>query len=238
MLMAWKQSHPAWHDDKPLKIVKAAFNYAARKGIIKASPIRGAETKTSAGHGADDDFFFTVEGEEVFRKRITNPAFYLFFSASIETGARPGELATLTPKHAKENGGKLFWVLEPHEWKNGRKTQRKRIIAITKEWQEWTQQRLGDSPSYLFETSRGSQWSEDAWCDNFDRTLTAAIKAGASLTSELTFYSARHTWIYRRVKEGKPITHIASAAGTSVKQIEKVYDKTYGDFQTIASVLD
>lgn len=51
-------------------------------------------------------------------------------------------------------------------------------------------------------------------------------------------YAARHTWIYRRVKDRKPPAFIAKAAGTSIRQIEKVYDKCFGDYDVISSVLE
>jgi hypothetical protein len=58
------------------------------------------------------------------------------------------------------------------------------------------------------------------------------------MNPRLTMYAARHTWIYRRVKDGKPPAFIAKAAGTSIKQIEKVYDKCFGDYDVISSVVE
>jgi integrase len=243
-LLAWKQAHPKWVDDKPVKTIKAAFAYAARKGLIRFNPIKGAETATTEGHAGDEDFFFSEEEETIFRANIRNPAFGAFFSACIETGARPGELATLQPRHIKEVDGKVFWRLEWEEWKNGRKTKKPRIIALPEQWQTWSRQQQRESPGFLFETSRGTPWSDDSWKDNFDRALKRAGEDGAKQTPQiiinlrLTMYAARHTWIYRRVKDRKPPAFIAKAAGTSIRQIEKVYDKCFGDYDVISSVLE
>ena len=243
-LLTWKQAHPKWVDDKPIKTVKAAFAYAARKGLIRFNPVKGAETMTSEGHAGDEEFFFSDQEEAIFRANIQNPAFRTFFSACIETGARPGELAVLQPCHIKEVDGKVFWRLEWDEWKNGRKTKKPRIIALPEKWQTWSRQRRGKSPGFLFETLRGTKWSDDAWADNFDRTLAHAIEEGAKrepqiiINPNLTMYAARHTWIYRRVKDRKPPAFIAKAAGTSIRQIEKVYDKCFGDYDVISSVLE
>jgi integrase len=243
-LLAWKQAHPKWVDDKPLKTIKAAFAYAARKGFIRFNPIKGAETATTQGHASDEEFFFSDQAEAIFRANILNPAFRKFFSACIETGARPGELAALQPRHIKEVDGKVFWRLEWEEWKNGRKTKKPRIIALPERWQTWSRQRRAEAPEFLLETSRCTRWSEDAWKDNFDRTLKRACEDGAKKTPQiiinpnLTMYAARHTWIYRRVKDRKPPAFIAKAAGTSIRQIEKVYDKCFGDYDVISSVLD
>jgi integrase len=243
-LLAWKQAHPRWVDDKPVKTVKAAFAYAARKGFIRFNPIKGAETATTEGHAGDEEFFFSDRAEAIFRASIQNPAFATFFSACIETGARPGELATLQPRHIKEVDGKVFWRLEWEEWKNGRKTKKPRIIALPERWQGWSRKRRSESPGFLFETSRRTRWSDDAWKDNFDRALKRACEEVAKKAPEvimnprLTMYAARHTWIYRRVKDGKPPAFIAKAAGTSIKQIEKVYDKCFGDYDVISSVVE
>jgi integrase len=243
-LLTWKQAHPKWVDDKPVKTIKAAFAYAVRKGLIRFNPIKGAETTTTEGHAGDEEFFFSDQEEAIFRGNIQNPNFRLFFSACIETGARPGELAALQPRHIKEVDGKIFWRLEWDEWKNGRKTKKPRIIALPGKWQTWSRQRRGKSPGFLFETLRGTKWSDDAWADNFDRTLAHAIEEGAKrepqtiINPSLTMYAARHTWIYRRVKDRKPPAFIAKAAGTSIRQIEKVYDKCFGDYDVISSVLE
>lgn len=243
-LLAWKQAHPKWVDDKPVKTIKAAFAYAARKGLIRFNPIKGAETVTAEGRAGDEEFFFSESEEAIFRASIQNPAFGTLFAACIETGARPGELATLQPRHIKEVDGKVFWRLEWQEWKSGRKTRKPRIIALPEQWQNWSRQRRRESPAFLFETSRGTPWSDDSWKDNFDRALNRARQDGVKKSPEviinpdLTMYAARHTWIYRRVKDRKPPAFIAKAAGTSIRQIEAVYDKCYGDYDVISSVLD
>ena len=143
-LLAWKQSHPKWGDDKPLKTIKAAFAYAVRKGFVRFNPIKGAETVTTQGHAGDETFFFSDQEEAIFRANILNPAFRQFFSACIETGARPGELAVLQPRHIKEVDGKVFWRLEWEEWKNGRKTKKPRIIALPERWQTWSRHRRAE----------------------------------------------------------------------------------------------
>lgn len=227
----WQQAHPRWVDAKPYKVVKAAFAYAHKKGLIDSNPLVGY----AVAKGKRREAIFTVEDEKTFRAAITNRAFATFFAANIELGTRPGELATLTPKHVVENGGNLFFVLQPAEWKCGKKTNRPRIIALTPKWQQWTRTRLAEingRNQHLFHNSVGSPWESRVWGEAFQLALNRT-----ELNPALTLYSARHTFITRKVAEGIPLAHIARATGTSVAEIERVYDKTYGDFALMASVI-
>ena len=229
----WKRAHPKWGDEKPLGVIKYAFGFAKKKGLIKSDPLVGRRIKKNGSRPLD--FIFSDEEETKFKEAIAgNPAFDAFFQASLDLGTRPGELATLTTRHVKEVEGKIYWVLQPEEWKCGRKTRRPRIIALPQKWQDWTREQLETlTPGkHLFRNAWGLPWYGTAWCDCFERA-----RERAGIRSCLTLYAARTTFISRKLKEGIPVAKLARACGTSVQEIERVYDKNYGDFAMMAEVM-
>jgi integrase len=231
-LDSWKAAHPRWATDKPLEKIKAAFAFAKKKGLIDANPLAGFKIKVGKGRGLD--FLFTDEEETKFKAAITNKRFATFFEASIELGTRPGELARIQPRHCVERDGRMFWVLQANEWKCGKKTGRPRIIALPQKWQDWTREQLAKIPanSHLFRNGWGNPWKSGAWESAFN---LAAQNSG--IRPVLSLYAARSTYISRKLKAGTDIHNLARACGTSTKEIERVYDKTYGDFDLMASVV-
>jgi len=65
----------------------------------------------------------------------------------------------------------------------------------------------------------------------------AKVQKASKIRECLSLDAARHAFISRKLAEGWAIAKVARACGTSTKEIERVYDKNFGNFNLIAEVM-
>src|SRR5207302_8063968 len=89
-------------------MVKAAINYCVKQGHIEKNPIAHMQKPTCA---ARDRIMIPEERDTLFSS-VRDKRFKDFLLALQESGARPGEIASLKPEHVNIDGG--YCVLVRH----------------------------------------------------------------------------------------------------------------------------
>lgn len=232
VLADWVASHPGWKESKTaLTPIRAAYNLAVEDGLLDRLPF--GVLKIGKGRSRQD--YFSPADEAAFRAAITSPNYADFFAACIETGARPGELATLTPAHVKEAQNGLCWRLDMTEWKAGRKTQTSRVIYLSAKWVDWTKARLAEigEGGHLFTTRLGGQWTKEAWGSCF---RDVARKIG--IKKALCQYSCRHTFVTRKLLAGLSASKVAAYCGTSEEEIRGHYNHLINESQEMIAIAE
>ena len=217
-------SHHAWGQgglQSAVVPVKAAYAFAAShsaqgiratgkiKPLISADPLR-----TFKAHGGEArEEVFSAEQEQAFRSTAAkvNPALLTIASALLELGARPNELRVLKARHFD---GEQF-VLQPGEWKCGKKTRRCRFVGLSPKWIEWATTRLesmGDN-DFFFTTVRGKGWTKT----RFNSAWKAVVEK-AGLPASHTPYVARHSFITRACAKGLAPVHSPASSSCSNSQ--------------------
>jgi integrase len=159
----WLDANPGWKTGRRGAViaVQRAFNWAARMGIIDASPLRSVE-KPRAGR----------------RERVIDPGRYALILSLVrdeefrdlltvcwETGCRPQEALSVEARHVDLAAG--CWVFPAGEAK-GRKHQR--VVYLTDTALSVTRRRMAAHPSGpIFRNTGGQPWSASALNCRFAR---------------------------------------------------------------------
>ena len=124
-LTAWLDAHPTWKGARrhAAVIVKRAFRWAKRQGLIAADPF--AEFKVEPG-GRRGRVVTRDERAQILAA-IKDQPFREFVTAMAETGCRPSEVCRVTAADFDPAAG--VWVLRKH--KTGKKTGRPRVVYLT-----------------------------------------------------------------------------------------------------------
>jgi integrase len=134
----------------------------------------------------------------------------LLVKAALLTGARPGELASLTVGDL--NKSQMVLTLRG---KTGERT----VAISTAAYEFFTEMSQSKTPSApLLTTNYGQAWNKDSWKKPFRE---AAAKA--NLPAGVVLYSLRHTAISEMIMGGMDAFMVAKLTGTSVAMIEKNY---------------
>jgi integrase len=149
------------------------------------------------------------------------------------TGARPSEIAKLTPNHLDLD--RRVAILTVHEHKTGHRTHKPRAIyfndAAFSLVSRLYQERRFDT---LFLNSKGTQWTINSMHKAAEK---AKEKAGLQ-ESGITPYSLRHSWITRALAKGVPIAIVAELAGTSVAMIQRTYSHVCDHHKLLADTVN
>jgi integrase len=227
ILEQWATCHPNWGASgkkSATNIIKAACQFATveeteeGEKLLSSNPLAGYKTAKAPAREAE----ITSEQDKALRSKMPE-ALGTLYSALWDLGCRPGELAAIRAHHFNTQTEEL--VLQPAEWKNGKKTGKARYIALTPKWVAWVKARieaLDGRDGFLFTTTHGCQWVCTSWVSSFDR-----VRKNAKLPENITLYNVRHTWITRALLKGIPIADVANQAGTSAAVIEKHYSKVH-----------
>ena len=128
----WVDAQPGWRSGKrgAITAVQRAFNWAAKMGLIAASPVRHVE-KPRAGRR---DVVVTPEEYDWILGQVKDEQFRDLLVVCWETGCRPQEILAVAARHVQLDGGR--WVFPPDEAK-GKKSHRvvyltDRALAITR----------------------------------------------------------------------------------------------------------
>ncbi|MGO9597501.1 MAG: hypothetical protein ACLP7Q_05715 [Isosphaeraceae bacterium] len=105
----WVDAQPGWDRGKrgAITSVQRAFNWAAKMGLIGASPVRHVETPQTGRRDVvitPDEYAWTLDQvkDEPFRDLVV---------VSWKTGCRPREVLAVEARHVDLDGGR--WVFPP-----------------------------------------------------------------------------------------------------------------------------
>lgn len=146
---------------------------------------------------------------------VTTGAFHNLLKAASLTGARLGELKSLTV--ADLDSGMLTL-----RGKTGTRTIPLRSDALEFFTSLFTAVNKLNAP--LLPANDGRAWKPG----NHSAFMAKAVRA-ANIDSQATFYSIRHYWISSCIRDGLPILAVSQYAGTSVAMVEKHYGKFQPD---------
>ncbi len=229
-----KQRHPhkktltqtvAWGDGTcaiAVKVLHAAFNWAARQGVITANPVRGLERISERSRSRD----CLVSPED--HQRIlghTRGEFRDFVVCLENTGCRPGELLKATARDWNEELGALVFYgdrrRQPGEatHKTAKKDKDRRIFF------------RGDALRIMRERVRryreGHLWHvmgkpRRALTGHHIRTAFEQLRKRIGMP-KLTAYSYRHTFATRWLEAGRSIDDLAALMGNTAAVIRRNY---------------
>ena len=236
-----------WHD---ITTVKACWNWGAGRNSDRPSaghmpethdPFRRVKRPTVDQKNMTADSL--LSDEEVSRlfqaveAHRTDSVYYLPILMTLHlTGARPGELCGALVKDFQSHDNTI--VLYRHK-NDGRRTgdrAKPRVVPLSPTARKVVAARCeGQSPNApIFRGALGAAWAPDTLARKF-RTYRKRLK----IRDHLTTYSFRDLWISKALSAGMPIASVASAAGTSIKMIEKTYGHFYAkDLVKIATTVE
>jgi hypothetical protein len=147
------------------------------------------------------------------------------------TGARPIELRN-AEAHNYQSGRLVFrWnATRGYVHKTAAKTQRDRIIFLTPEAKDYTEECARKYPTGpIYRTLRGAPWTPQNCANKWRRWLLKRPKVVAFLREhgidppEVRMYNFRHSAISKWIEESGDIYVASQLYGTSVRMIEKRY---------------
>ena len=143
---------------------------------------------------------------------------YYFVSILEETGIRYGELREIENKNIIKEGTNTLLKL------NKSKTS-KRTVLVSIQAAFLINKIKDDNKKYLFERKT------DQFLPNFSQIYKTDKDSNEEYFKELeisdkTIYCIRHTFINKKIKEGKDLYQLAMHCGTSLKMIEEWYQDT------------
>lgn len=209
----WLKSQKHWGDTMrahAIGTIKAAFNWAVKEGLLSHNPIKSLPKPQKKAR------IVTIE-EKTFERilRNTDDCFRDYLTALWGSGARPGEVASLTAENY--DAKRKCWVLEHHktEGHTGTKT-----IWLTDELVALTERLIKQHPTgLLFRNTRGGRWT---------RTLVWArlqrIKEELNIKGPLMAYATRHSFATNAIARGVDSVVLAKMLGhKSTDMIMKHY---------------
>lgn len=193
--------------------VKRVVNWAYEENKIPEIP-EGLRKLRRPKMGKRDRVLAPDEHEKIVAN--TDQAFARFLFALRETGARPGEVRTVTMKHVDLKLG--VWVFEEH--KTSEKTQKARTIYLTPAMLKLTAELIKQHPSGpLFLNSRGKPWTANAI-----RCRMRNLRKKLGLPAGTVAYSYRHTYATDGLERGVPIAEMAELLGhTDTRMVSEHY---------------
>jgi integrase len=224
--------------------LQAAFNWAAKTGLITKNPLRGLEGPSARSRGREALLGNTAEEIAQTHARIlaaARPSFRPFLVVLEATGARPSELAKATAANFDANLGALVYhadhVLLPGE--TGHKTSGKgktRTILLSGEALAVVRelvQKHPTGPLFPAGRSRGrsrkpSDWKPRPLTDKAICIRFNVIRDKVGLPN-LTAYSYRHTFATQWLKSGRSIDDLAAILGNTPNVIRHHYAHLLAD---------
>jgi integrase len=211
----WFEARPRWNPSTrrcAVTALKRALNWAVKEGYLSTNPLREV-VKPPVQHR---DKVVSDEEHKAITEAVHDKAFQEFLFAMRSTGARPGEVASVTAQQV--NLGTGTWTFKRH--KTVKKTNKARVVFLTPEMIELCRHLIAQHPEGpLFLNSRGTPWSRNALRCRFRR-----LRKKLNLERGFVPYSYRHTFTTEGLEAGVPIATMAELLGhTSTKMVSDHY---------------
>lgn len=204
---AWSQSTQR----QAIVAVKRVVNWAFDEGHIRRKPLRKLKRPAMKRR---ETLISKADHKAIIKS--TDAAFADFAVALRATGARPGEIRSVTAAMVNLDAG--IWVLPDH--KTAAKTGRPRIIYLTPAMVALTKKLVAKNPSGpLFRNRHGKPWTSNAI-----RCRMRRLRAKLDLPEGTVAYSYRHSFATDSLERGIPVADVAQLLGhVDLKQLQ-----TYG----------
>ncbi|HET6878629.1 MAG TPA: tyrosine-type recombinase/integrase [Pirellulales bacterium] len=204
---AWSQSTQR----QAIVAVKRVINWAFDEGHIRRKPLRKLKRPAMERREA---LISKADHQAILKS--TDAAFADFATALSQTGARPGEIRTVSAEMVNLDLG--VWVLPQH--KTAAKTGRPRIIYLTPTMVTLTKKLMAKFPSGPLFRNR----FEKPWSANAIRCRMRRLRKKLDLPKGTVAYSYRHSFATDSLERGIPVADVAQLLGhVDLKQLQ-----TYG----------
>jgi integrase len=190
--------------NRAISLVKRALNWCVEQGVLTRNPLRDMKKPRERRR----DKILTAEERQRIVTAVKDKAFTRFLYALGQTGARPGEIRTVTAAHVKcsANAETLYWELES---KTTGRTGDSHCIYLTPGMAQLCRDLAREYPEGpLFRNTRGKPWTRSVVRIRF-RNLRKRL----GLDPGVVAYAFRHTFITDALEKGVPIASLAELAG-------------------------
>jgi integrase len=215
----WLAAHPDWAEGNRFNAVtalKRLYRWGKRQGHLTVNPLAEMEKPTP---GRRDVILTDAQCREIMAA-IPDQPFRDLLMALWESGARPGELFSLTADRIDLTPGAECWIVTN---KTRRKTREKtRAVMLSPGLIVMSRRLLAEHPTGLvFRNTKGTAWTRHTVAHRFER-----LRKQLGMGPEATAYSLRHVYITDALERGEPIATVAELVGhTDTTMISRVYSK-------------
>jgi integrase len=211
--------------------LSAAFNWAARSGLILKNPLTGIEKPGAASRGAESLVGRNAKEIQENHRRIlaaAPPSYRPFIQALKDTGARPGEIAAATAADFRPEMGAFVFHKEStrrlEQFAHKTAKRKDRVIFLAGETLDHVRSLTGIYPSGpLFRRAGDRPFGKVHIVDRF-----AKLRKQLGMPS-LTGYSYRHTFATELLKAGMDVDTLAELMGNSPLVIRQHYSHLLAD---------
>lgn len=200
----WLDAHPGWGASRRNAViaVKRPFNWAAKEGLIPASPVRAVKKPPGRSRART----LTREGRAELLAAIPDRQFREFVLAMQETGCRPSEVARVEAADCNLDLG--VWVLHRH--KTGGKTGKPRVVYLTRAVVDLSRRLAAEHPEGpLFRGPRsGRPFGMHGICSRFRR-----LREKLPHLRDAIAYAYRHSFATAALTRGVGVAQVAELLG-------------------------
>jgi integrase len=231
-LTTWLASRTTWGASmKSLActVIIRALNWAVEEELIPHNPLAGYKGRPRPkSRGAD--VLITPEEHQQIIAAAPRPL-QLYLRALRDSGARPGEIASLEARHWHAES-KTFHLGEHKTDRNGHK---KRVYFSTAFLEEVVYPQMKKHPTGpLFPNRNGRKWRNSSYELAFRK-----IRRQLGLREELIPYGYRHTVATDLLKKKVPVAFVTQVLGhKDTKMLDHHYSHLMGETEAIRAELD
>ncbi len=200
----WLDAHPGWKGSRRNAVVavKRAFNWADAEGLLQPNPVKAVKKPPQRRR----DRVLTAGERAEILAAIPDRHFREFVFALLETGARPGEVRTVTAADVNLELG--VWTLAEH--KTAKKTGRPRVVYLTPAMVELSRRLVGQYPDGpLFRGPR----SKRGFTRNGVRCRFRNLRARLPHLAGVISYTMRHSYATQALVNGVGVAQVAELLG-------------------------
>lgn len=221
-LTKWVDSHDGWESEwtksYAIRIVKRAFNWATKMGLIPESPFRCVELPECGRtrRPMTEEEYATLLAAAGPESRFAEVLRFLCL-----TGCRPGELTSIQWSEVDLESEYPRVVQEKHKTsRRRRKTKLPRTIFLVPEVVELliTMQARGDHPQYVFVSQRNQPWAHSSLQQRLRR-----LRRKIGLPEDVVLYYLRHKFGTDSVRRGNDLKTTGDLMGHASARTTEQY---------------